>query len=865
MSDPLVQLDFWPANDLNGSTIFSMTDQDTFFESLELRIKLYGLGGGALVTNRQWGAAVFDRGILQPEVFVRALIPSISPTKYLWAMCLDLRKEMIISHDELGGERYVVGGPGPLFYLTRGALFPEQFTSGGWNVDVANWIFRWGENARAGAILSRIINEVHNNTTADAFPDLTQSFDNTNDSAGNVWLDDIAGTDDFELPIGVPILEDVYDIQAAAESLDLTMNLGEVGAPLLELEAWQSLGRNLVPASIDDFSADVVNFREGVNIETNLEVSGTALRRYSHVIVRGLDNEWVVVARPGWSAGDYVKVGFLDYGRTGSHVVLENRGKRWLKKLDNGEDERVFEIKPGFNPTAGEYMPGPDGTNGHWWLGDSTGLTSGGPPGSWSALDYRNDPQRVTGALLRVDKDLAVKTDTAEQAARSFHVTPEFNIERQSDNRANQGNRVSPRDSNGGVGSHRHPDRPSQWIPMTPFDEHDLPHGFNLQKQGVILTRGGAGSWKEARVESPMVFYYPPKGMHGMVFVGYSGAAGSETTASIGLAWFENGLDEPPVEDAGNPLLTASGAGDDSHGCSGPFIWYENGRTHLFYIGLTASGYEMGTKTICHAYTDDLDLATATWTRDGAIVEPTGGTSWRALAIWHPNLVKRASRYFLFFNATGDDGVERIGYAHNGSLDAANWVVDDLNSPLVDVGAGGTWNDVRIGDPFVYRIGETWWMAFYGNDGSHSRDGFAFTSDRNFPLGWIEYPDNPVLDAGAGGSFDDKDAGRPAIWLTPTRYYHFYSTDDGTTGGVAIAVAWEDAPGLGSTGVDALDDLTDVVISSPADAARLRYNATTGQWEDSDLIWRPVMAQDPVDSTWQVLVDGDGTAVMAEG
>jgi hypothetical protein len=58
----------------------------------------------------------------------------------------------------------------------------------------------------------------------------------------------------------------------------------------------------------------------------------------------------------------------------------------------------------------------------------------------------------------------------------------------------------------------------------------------------------------------------------------------------------------------------------------------------------------------------------------------------------------------------------------------------------------------------------------------------------------------------------------------------------------------------------ALDDLTDVTITSPATADRLRYSGT--EWVNSALIWTPLTAFDGTD--WLPLVDGDGNSIMAE-
>lgn len=304
--------------------------------------------------------------------------------------------------------------------------------------------------------------------------------------------------------------------------------------------------------------------------------------------------------------------------------------------------------------------------------------------------------------------------------------------------------------------------------------------GESLTKQGVVITRGTSGTWKEARAESPTVFWSPEAGKWCAAYVGYTGAPGSDTIASIGVATATNPAGTW-TDYGSNPFFSASGSGADSTGATGPFVWYEGGTYYLFYIGLTASGYEGGTKTMCVATSTDWIPGTnaGTWTRHGAIISPGGG-GWRNTAIWHPCVVKSGSTYYLFFNASS--GItERIGYAT--SSDLLTWTVDDVNSPVLSVGGGGAWDESRVGDPFVYQVGTVWWMAYYGSNGAgtHSQDGLA--SATSFPLTWSKYASNPVLTYGAGGSFDARDAARPAILIVPglRTYYHFYSTDDGAS------------------------------------------------------------------------------------
>lgn len=72
----------------------------------------------------------------------------------------------------------------------------------------------------------------------------------------------------------------------------------------------------------------------------------------------------------------------------------------------------------------------------------------------------------------------------------------------------------------------------------------------------------------------------------------------------------------------------------------------------------------------------------------------------------------------------------------------------------------------------------------------------------------------------------------------------------------------DDGTWVEDTGVTALDDLSDVEITSVADGQRLRYDGAA--WVNTDLIWRPIMVEDPVSGDWFVVVTGDGDAVMVE-
>ena len=300
-------------------------------------------------------------------------------------------------------------------------------------------------------------------------------------------------------------------------------------------------------------------------------------------------------------------------------------------------------------------------------------------------------------------------------------------------------------------------------------------------KCGIVLPVGSTGEWDSGMVESPVVWHDTDRNSYGMAYTGYGSTHPTKrgyahvTRPQVGLAWSDDLLHWK--KDPRNPIFTGSGVhgSPDAEGAAGPFVWFENGTYYLFYIGVTARGYEEGTKTMNLATSTDL----YTWKRydRNPIIAPAGN-GWRRDAIWHPNVVKNGGLYYLFFNASGVvDGLEEefIGYAT--SKDLFHWEVDDVNSPLL-VGSArpGAWDSSgRAGDPSVYKVGNIWYMAWYSWDKRNSADGLAWTTEEEFPLGWRVYEHNPVLRIGEPGSYDALHAGKPFIFRANDVHYHFYT------------------------------------------------------------------------------------------
>lgn len=317
--------------------------------------------------------------------------------------------------------------------------------------------------------------------------------------------------------------------------------------------------------------------------------------------------------------------------------------------------------------------------------------------------------------------------------------------------------------------------------------------GLNPGAHLLALRRGASWEWDSQIVESLSPFWDHRSGRWAGVYTGYGTLYGdSLERGAIGLAFSS---DLTTWAKTGTPVLTATGnAGDpDQNGCSGPVVVFDSGTWHLFYIGLTGTGYEQGTKTLNLATTTSppSQWSSGGWTRHG-IVLTGGGTGWRAQGVWHPSIVKHGSTWYLFINATGTDGIERIGYATAPAL-TGPWTFDDANSPLIDHSSSG-WDSQFVGDPCVYKVRDGWVMHYFGVNTATgaASDGIATTTDAAFPLGWAKHPANPILTPGPAGAFDSKYAHKPVVVQSGGRAYHFYTavdTSDVRQVGVAISKA----------------------------------------------------------------------------
>jgi predicted GH43/DUF377 family glycosyl hydrolase len=127
-------------------------------------------------------------------------------------------------------------------------------------------------------------------------------------------------------------------------------------------------------------------------------------------------------------------------------------------------------------------------------------------------------------------------------------------------------------------------------------------------------------------------------------------------------------------------------------------------------------------------------------------------------------------RQFLYWYQAGEPA--HLGLAR--SRDGRNW--ERHGPPVLGPGPAGTWDEAGVGDPYVIRCGETYYLYYLGQTGRGvQRLGVARSLDG---VHWQKFLENPILEVGPPGSFDEQGLGEPAVFYSGSEFFMIYTGRD---------------------------------------------------------------------------------------
>jgi hypothetical protein len=183
-------------------------------------------------------------------------------------------------------------------------------------------------------------------------------------------------------------------------------------------------------------------------------------------------------------------------------------------------------------------------------------------------------------------------------------------------------------------------------------------------------------------------------------------------------------------------------------------------------------------------------------------VGPPG--SWEEFGAWLPRVIREGSRFTMYYQGDSIAPFTRWNIGRATSTDGRVWQKDGSNPVLRVGPTGSWESDfigpgTVMFDGSTYRM---WYDGISGVwPGISDAVGYATSSDG---IHWTKFPDNPVCSAGAAGAWDDYGVGYNVCVIFDSGFYHMWYTGntlrdlDGTSGiGYAVSrdgIHWRKYP-----------------------------------------------------------------------
>lgn len=207
------------------------------------------------------------------------------------------------------------------------------------------------------------------------------------------------------------------------------------------------------------------------------------------------------------------------------------------------------------------------------------------------------------------------------------------------------------------------------------------------------------------------------------------------------------------------PVLSR-GAGWDRVDALNPSVDRANGAFVNLYSGYDGKSWHTGLAESADG------LA---WTRRGLILSPDASTWEGDYIAANGSLLIGEDRWLYWYQGGREP---RIGLAS--SPDGRRWTKH--GDPVLEPGPRGSWDERGVADPYVIRIGSTFYMYYLGQDRARrQRLGVARSTDG---IHWEKLRSNPILELGEVGAFDETGLGEPAVWREQGSYWMLYTARD---------------------------------------------------------------------------------------
>jgi len=303
-----------------------------------------------------------------------------------------------------------------------------------------------------------------------------------------------------------------------------------------------------------------------------------------------------------------------------------------------------------------------------------------------------------------------------------------------------------------------------------------------------VVPMGTSGAWDDSGVWWPNVTV-----VNDTFYMFYNGSANFPSVpSSIGLGKSIDGINF--TKNPANPILSADGNGFDAYNVGCGVLFYTNGTWNLYYAGRSAAPNQPG-NVIGRANSNNPN---GPWIRSNDTLLTVGSTGeWDDEFINPQSILVTDTGLVMYYwggnTWTGSNRLTQIGMAVS-TDDGYTWQKYDdptttsapyaESDPVLKAGAAGSYDDAGIWGCSVIKQSTKWEMIYTGDDGLYESICYATSSDG---ITWVKYENNPVMTTSQDPLTNYFLQGAFSVFWN-NKYYMYY--DYGVTShGIGLAIS----------------------------------------------------------------------------
>jgi Leucine-rich repeat (LRR) protein/predicted GH43/DUF377 family glycosyl hydrolase len=213
-----------------------------------------------------------------------------------------------------------------------------------------------------------------------------------------------------------------------------------------------------------------------------------------------------------------------------------------------------------------------------------------------------------------------------------------------------------------------------------------------------------------------------------------------------------------------------------------------------------------------------------TWTKDinNPILSPGPQGAWDGVAVGDPTVIFNDSIFHMWYEGTPTKSLsEGMQIGHATSPDGIHWT-KDTNNPVLEIGTSGKWDDQWVSQPEVIYNGSEYHMWYGGDNNTIEKMSIGHATSVDGTT-WTKDAENPVLISEASGDWDYPRVNFPKVIFDGTSFKMFYSGGD--------FAKWQIGCATSVDGINWKKYVNNPVLS----------NGTSGTWDASFAAFTPVI------------------------